>query len=128
MKTLKNVLLINGISSGATGLGLILFAFPIAELFGTSSHQAMWAVGGFLLSFAVLVLLEGVKVFPNLKMVKLIIVLDISWVIASITVVILQLFGLSSIGYLAISAVGIWVAAMAFFQMQGAKENASAKI
>jgi hypothetical protein len=128
MKTLKNVLLINGISSGATGLGLVLFATPIAELFGTSSHQAMWFVGGFLLSFATLVLVEGLKDVPNMKMVRLIIVLDISWVIASVLVVALQLFKLSSIGYLAIGAVAIWVAAMAYFQLQGVKENASAKV
>jgi hypothetical protein len=44
MKTLKNVLLINGVSSGVTGLGLVLFAASLADLFGTSSYQAMWLV------------------------------------------------------------------------------------
>lgn len=128
MKTLKNVLLINGISSGVTGLGLVLFAASLADLFGTSSYQAMWFVGGFLLSFAALVLWEGIKNFQNLKMLRLIIVLDISWVIVSVAVVAFQLFNLSSIGYLAIGAVAIWVAAMAYFQLQGVKENASAKM
>jgi hypothetical protein len=79
-------------------------------------------------SFAALVLWEGIKNFPNLKTVRLIIALDISWVIVSVAVVAFQLFNLSAIGYLAIGAVAIWVAAMAYFQMQGVKENASAKV
>lgn len=123
MKTLKNVLLINAISSGATGVGLIVFASFIAQLFGTTSYQAMWFVGGFLVSFAALVLVEGIKDHPNVKMVRLIIVLDISWVIASIAVIALQLFDLSILGYVAIGAVALWVAAMAYFQTQSVRKR-----
>jgi hypothetical protein len=121
MKTLKNVLLINAVSSGATGVGLIVFAPFIAQLFATSSYQSLWFVGGFLFSFAALVLMAALKDHPQAKMVRLIIVLDISWVIASVAVIVLQLFHLSMIGYVAIGAVALWVAAMAYFQIQGIK-------
>lgn len=122
MKTLKNVLLINAVSSGATGAGLIVFAPFVAQLFATSSYQSLWFVGGFLLSFAALVLMAAIKDHPQAKMVRLIIVLDISWVIASVAVIVLQLFHLSIIGYITIGAVALWVAAMAYFQIQGIKE------
>ena len=128
MKTLKNVLLINALSSGATGIGLIVFARGVADLFGIVAHGALWGVGIFLFSFAVLVFIESRKHPHNPKMVKLIIALDITWVVGSLAIVALQMFNLSGIGYLAISAVAIWVAAMAYLQINGAKQITSAKL
>ena len=54
-------------------------------------------------------------------MVKLIIALDISWVLVSVLIVMLQLFNLTPLGYFAISAVGLWVAGMAYLQINGLK-------
>ena len=61
MKTLKNVLLVNALSSGATGLGLIAFAAPIAILFGISEPTPVMEVGIFLVVFAILVFRGGQK-------------------------------------------------------------------
>ena len=80
MKTLKNVLLVNALSSGATGLGLIAFAAPVAILFGISETTPVMEVGIFLVAFAILVFREGRRTIHNLRMVKLIIALDIGWV------------------------------------------------
>jgi hypothetical protein len=121
MKTLKNVLLINALSSGATGLGLIAFATPIAILFGVNNPTPILEIGIFLFAFAVLVFRESSRTTHSLKIVKWIIALDISWVVVSLLVVILQLFNLTPLGYLAIGAVALWVAGMAYLQINGVK-------
>jgi len=121
MKTLKNVLLVNALSSGATGLGLIALAAPVAILFGISEATPVIEVGVFLFAFAILVFREGRRTTPNLRMVKLIIILDISWVLVSLLVVVLQLFYLTPIGYFGIGTVALWVAGMAYLQINGIK-------
>ncbi len=121
MKTLKNVLLVNALTSGATGLGLIAFATPIAILFGISEPTPVIEVGIFLVVFAILVFREGRRTIYNLSMVKLIIALDIAWVLVSTLIVLLQLFNLTPLAYFAISAVALWVAGMAFLQINGMK-------
>ena len=121
MKTLKNVLLVNALSSGATGLGLIAFASPIAILFGISEPTPVMEVGIFLVAFAILVFRAFRRTIHNLKMIKLIIALDISWVFVSLLIVTLQLFNLTPLGYFAIGAVGLWVAGMAYLQINGMK-------
>ncbi|HYI79138.1 MAG TPA: hypothetical protein VEW65_16065 [Chryseolinea sp.] len=121
MKTLKNVLLLNALSSGATAVGLIAFAAPVAILFGLEKPTPVIEVGIFLLLFAIFVFLEGRKTAQNPNMVKLIIGLDLGWVLASSSIVALQLFSLTLLGYFAISAVALWVAGMAYLQIGGLK-------
>ena len=121
MKTLKNVLLVNALSSGATGLGLIAFSAPIAILFGISEPTPVMEVGIFLVAFAILVFREGRRTTYNLRIVKLIIALDIAWVLVSTLIVLLQLFNLTPLAYFAISAVALWVAGMAYLQINGMK-------
>ena len=121
MTTLKNVLLINGVSSGATGLLLVLFPSAIANLFGVTGTLPFLGTGAFLLVFAGLVLHEARQNPLRVGMVRLIIVLDILWVIDSLAVVGLQLFGLSLMGYLLTGGVALWVALMAFLQQRGLK-------
>ena len=52
MIPLKTTLIINAASSGATGLGLIILASPVAELFGVSENTPFIGVGIFLILFA----------------------------------------------------------------------------
>ncbi len=54
--------------------------------------------------------------------IKLIIALDIIWVVESLIIVVPQLFGLSFLGYFLIGAVAGWVALMAFLQARGLKQ------
>jgi len=122
MTTLRNILLLNGVSSGATGLGLVIFAQPISGLFGVSQLQPFYGTGIFLILFAALVLYESRKNPIEASRVLFITTLDMAWVLASAAIVLLGLFDLSLIGYIAISAIAIWVAAMAYFQSKGIKQ------
>ena len=126
MTTLKNVLIINALSSGATGIALIVFAQLMATLFGVPHVQPFWGTGIFLVVFAALVLYAGSQNPINSSLVQLIIVLDSLWVVTSLVIVLFHLFHLSLIGYVLISAVAIWVAAMAYLQSAGLKKTARA--
>lgn len=125
MITLKNVLLINAVSSGATGIGLVVLAETVAGLFGTTAVGAVMSVGIFLVVFAAGVLNEALQRTTRLAPVYIIIALDILWVISSIGIVLPQLFHLSATGYIAITAVALWVAAMAYLQIRGVKQIAA---
>ncbi len=122
MTTLKNVLRINAVSSGATGIMLVLFAGFIAELFAVSVKGAFIEVGIFLVIFASFVFFQSTKSAISVKGVSFIIILDCIWVVASVVIVFFQLFSLSVTGYLLIAAVAVWVAVMAILQMKGLKQ------
>ncbi|WP_276373461.1 hypothetical protein [Chryseolinea sp. H1M3-3] len=121
MKTLKNVLLVNGLSSGATGVVLLVFADQIATLFTVHNSTPFIAVGIFLVAFATMVFFESRRLAHNVKMVKVIITMDCLWIIASASIVVLQLFNLSPLGYGLIGAVAVWVMLMAYLQFTGVK-------
>lgn len=122
MKTLKNVMLINAISSGATGLGLAVFPKTIAGLFETAATMPFVEVGIFLVAFAALVFSVSRGNPMNTRLVRLVIVLDTLWVIGSAAILLFQPFPISLIGYVFIGAVAIWVAAMAYLQAAGLRQ------
>jgi hypothetical protein len=122
MTSLKNVLLINAVSSGATGAILVVFGRLVATLFSVSQPQFFWATGVFLIAFATLVFTEARQPSPRQSRVMLITTLDTLWVIGSLVIVMLQLFNLSIMGYVLISGVALWVAAMAVLQARGLKK------
>lgn len=122
MKFLRNVMFVNAISSGATGLILLVFAPFVANLFGTTAILPIEGTGLFLLCFAALVLFEALKNPMRPAWVNLIIILDIAWVVISVLVIVLQVFHLSLLGYALIGAVALWVAAMAYLQSRGLKQ------
>ena len=107
-------------------MGLVVLASPIAILFGLENTTAVSEVGIFLVVFAILVFREGRRIHQNEKMVKFIIALDIAWVVSSLLIIVLQLFNLTVIGYLAIGAVALWVAGMAYLQINGLKRISAA--
>lgn len=123
MTTLKNVLLINALSSGATGLLLIEFPTFTAQLFGVSQSMPFMATGIFLVAFSLLVYYASRQKTTNKTLVRWIIALDIMWVADSLIVVVGQLFGFTLIGYALTTAVALWVALMAFLQIKGLKER-----
>ena len=122
MKTLKNVLLINAISSGATGLGLLLVPDTIAQLFHRTEAEPFFGVGVFLVLFASLVFLVSQKHLVTAAPLRLIILLDTLWVMGSFALVVFQLFALSPLGYGIVAAVGLWVALMAYLQFKGLQQ------
>jgi hypothetical protein len=119
---LRNVLFLNGISSGATGALLAVFAGTFASWFGVTTPTPFVAVGFFLVAFAALVVAAALLQPSAPGLVRLIIVLDIAWVLVSILVVVLQPFAL--IGNLLILGVAAWVAAMAGLQRRGLRQPA----
>jgi hypothetical protein len=127
MKTLKKVMLINAISSGATGLGLAVFPKSVAGLFETTATVPFVEVGIFLIAFAALVFSVSRGNPMNSRAVRLVIVLDTLWVIGSATIVLFQPLPISVIGYVFIGAVAAWVAAMAYLQAAGLRQVAVSK-
>ena len=127
MKTLKNVLIINALSSGATGLGLIVAPRFVANLFEVSLTLPFVAVGVFLSLFASMVYWVSRKDPLNESAVRLIIILDSMWVAGSIIIILFQLFELSNLGYLVIGAVAAWVGLMAWLQYNGVKHLSFSK-
>jgi hypothetical protein len=123
MTTLKNVLYINGISSGATGLLMVLFPTPIAALLNTLP-SAVTYVGSFLVVFAALVLYAARQQNTSRKLVSTIVMLDLSWVIASVFVI-AGGFQLSGLGLFLIGAVAAWVGLMAILQINGLRRSFS---
>lgn len=122
MKTLKNVLLLNAVSSGATGMLMIVAASLIAQWFGITTTTPIWGVGLFLVGFAAFVGFESRQNSLNASRIRTIIFLDVAWVLVSLLIILFQLFDLSMLGYLLIGAVALWVAAMAYLQNRGLQQ------
>ncbi|WP_290796421.1 hypothetical protein [Flavihumibacter sp. UBA7668] len=116
MLSLKTILLINGISSGITGIALILFSQPVANLFGLDSTIAFTGTGIFLVLFASYVLLTATQKELKAAHIKTITGLDILWVVLSIMVTIGSWATISLVGSLLILGVAGWVGLMAYLQ------------
>jgi hypothetical protein len=114
--TLKTVLLINGISSGATGILLALMPAFFAGLFAVSNTTPFLEVGIFLILFSLFVLVTAFKSPVQKSRAKLITGLDLAWVVASVVVVAILFSSISIIGSLMIIGVAAWVGLMAFLQ------------
>lgn len=114
--TLKNVLLVNAISSGFTGILLVLIPDIFATLFKTNNTVPFVEVGIFLILFSLFVLLSAFKKPIQKSWTKLIIGLDIAWVVVSIIVTVLLFSSISTVGSAIILAIAAWVGLMAFLQ------------
>lgn len=121
MIQLSTTMQINAITSGATGFGLIAGAAPIAGLFGVTATLPFIITGIFLVLFSIYVFAVSKGKPINAAGVRLVIIMDVLWVIASV-IAILTLFSvISGIGSLAIGAVAGWVGGMAYLQSAGLK-------
>ena len=121
MLPLKNTLLINGISSGITGIALLEFADALASLFGGLPVLPFQLTGLFLVLFSAFVLYTAMGKPMNLASVRFISFLDLTWVVASLLLLLEAAPSLSAIGSLIIAAVAAWVALMALLQWKGLK-------
>lgn len=122
MKTLKTVLHVNAISSGITGIGLVIFSKTIASFFEVAQNGPFIAIGVFLVLFSAYVLSVGLSNQIDSVKVKAIIIADVAWVIASIITTVVLFNTISVIGIVAIEAVAVWVALMAYLQNSGLKK------
>jgi hypothetical protein len=119
---------VNGITSGITGIILILFSQFFSNLFQVSTAEPFIATGVFLTLFAGLVIwIAGFGSDQKMR-VAFIIILDSLWSIVSILFVIFFNHEISMIGNILIVAVAAWVATMAFLQNKGLKQIPFKKI
>jgi hypothetical protein len=122
MMSLKNILLLNGVSSGATGVLLLAFSRFFANLFLVKSAMPFTSVGISLVGFAAFVIWVALGDI-NRRAVQLIITLDTIWVGLSFVVAIFFYEEISLIGSVLIEVVAVWVAAMAILQTKGLKQS-----
>ena len=116
MKALNKVLLVNALSSGATGIQLLTLTDMVSGIFGADIKWPFIAVGIFLVAFALVVYYAFTLKDGNAGLIKVIIYTDLSWVLISAVIVLTGQFDLSSAGYLIIAAVAAWVGLMAYLQ------------
>ena len=116
MWNLKSALLLNGISSGITGAGLVILAGPTARLFETSDKLPFVYTGIFLIAFALLVVRTAFSKKLNSTSLMVISTLDLAWIAGSIGLVIVAGTAISMVGNVLIIAVAAWVGLMAVLQ------------
>ncbi|WP_433896786.1 hypothetical protein [Sphingobacterium mizutaii] len=113
---LKNVLLINAISSGMTGLLIALNSKLVASIFKVSNTGPIIGVGIFLIIFSLFVLFTAFMHLQDNAWTKIIIGIDITWVLLSVFATALLYSSISMVGSTIILAVAAWVGLMAYLQ------------
>ncbi len=116
MKELQKYLTINSLFSGISGVGMLLFSSMLNAFFNVSNLYVFPFFGINLLIFALFVGYVAQKKLNDKRFVNLISALDALWVVGSFGIVIFQLFGLSSNGYIAISLVAVWIGFLGYKQ------------
>jgi len=114
MNTLQKALGINAIFSGISGLGLIIFHNPIANIFKASYSAVFWIIGVGLVFFASTILYEVKKQRP--LAVLWIIIQDFIWVTGSVILLLMQPFNIPRTGTNTIAAIALVVLFMAINQ------------
>ncbi|KAB7530361.1 hypothetical protein F8C76_02300 [Flagellimonas olearia] len=116
MLTLTNILKINAISSGTTGLVLVIFSKFSANLFATTTQLPFIITGLFLLIFSMFVVYQAYQNPLNVKKIVSIIWMDRLWVLTSVVAVPILYNSISSTGVVIIMAIAVWVGLMAYIQ------------
>ena len=116
--TLTNVLLTNALSTGISGMVLALLPDFFANLFKIDTPQLFIAFGIFFVIFSLFVLAAALKNPIQKNWVKIIIVLDISWVLGSLITAPILFSSISTEGSIVMLIVAGWVALMAYLQIK----------
>jgi len=118
---LKQVLLINAISSGFTGTLIAVLPEIAADIFKIKIITPFIGVGVFLIIFALFVLFTATNTPISKRLTQVIIAIDILWVMLSIIIICLVFPIISLLGSIIISAIACWVGIMAFLQTKTLK-------
>lgn len=119
MLPLRTTLLVNAISSGATGSLLAFFPGMVADIFGVTEKTYFLEVGIFLVLFAAFVIFVATRKPIKIRSVMLVTTLDLLWVLGSMVAVFMLAGIVSTIGIVLIIAVAAWVSMMALLQFKG---------
>lgn len=121
MNNLQKALATNALFSSLSGLTLLVFHTAIAELFEVPNSSVFWIIGCLLLFFSLTIVLE---IYKQRKWAVIwIIIQDYLWVVASVILILLPLFKISTIGNLLIAMVAIIVFLMAINQTKALKKQ-----
>ena len=115
-KPLQQVLLADGVTSGVTGLGLVVMPARIAALIGAPSAALVAGIGAGLLLFGAALIRHASRTEPGRGATILIAALNLAWVAASAVVVVAG--GLSTLGTWVLILVGIVVLGFAILELQ----------
>lgn len=118
MKELKKYLVINSAFSALSGLTMLAFSEPLNNIFNLNNDYVFPIIGINLLLFSILVWFVSNRQIGNKKLVNLICILDLLWVIGSLTIILLNLFGISQNGKIIIGIVASWIAFLAYMQFK----------
>lgn len=119
MNDLRIVLRENALFSGVSGIVFIAFHSAVATWFGVEDSAPFWIIGIVLVLFALHVWYESSQVPKRAFPITAIFVMDVLWVLGSISVVALQLWGLTNKGYITIIAAACVVGVFAWFEARG---------
>lgn len=117
---MKNALILNALFSSISGVILICFHTAISVLFGLESGAVFWIIGIALIYFAGTIAYETKKL--RRTFILLIIAQDLLWVIASIVILLIHPFGISSNGNITIGVIAVIVLGMAINQYRALKQ------
>jgi hypothetical protein len=112
-QNLKKYLSVNSLFSGICGLIMILFTISLNDFFHLKNEYIFPVIGVNLLIFSAFVFYVSTKQLSNIILVKIITILDVFWVLGSITIVLFGLFDLPTKGYFLISIIALWIAFLA---------------
>jgi hypothetical protein len=120
--SLKQVLQLNALSSGASGLLMVVLSKTFAAWFGVQAAQPFAFVGIGLVVFAAMVYSVSLQKPIQAGRVWGVIALDVAWVLGSI--VLIMVSSISALGTALTAAVALWVGLMAFLQHRGLRAMA----
>jgi hypothetical protein len=112
---IRKVLLINAVSSGGTGLILLLFSGFVAEWTGLDYQSAIMGVGFYLLMVVALLIWTATRTVVSPLAVLILSIIDFLWVLKSI--ILLGMNGtITAIGIAAVILVALVVGVFAVFE------------
>jgi hypothetical protein len=115
-KVLQKVLLADGVTSGVTGLGLVVMPARIAALLGAPSAALVAGIGAGLILFGAALVRLATRSVASRAETILIAALNLAWVAASAVVVVAG--GLSTLGNWAVVLVGFVVVGFAMLELR----------
>ncbi len=121
MKELKKYLTINSLFSATSGLCMLLFSDKLNVFFNIPNAYIFPVLGINLLVFAAFVWYVAQKKRDDKTWVNLITGLDALWVIGSLGIIIFQLFGITTNGYVTIGIIALWIAFLGYKQYENNK-------
>jgi hypothetical protein len=113
---LRRVLLADGLTSGITGLGLVLLPGPIAALIGAPAASLVAGIGLGLILFGLTLVSMSRRPVPSRGGTIFAAGANLAWVVGSVVIVLVG--GLNAVGRLGLILVGLVVLAFAILELR----------